>query len=124
MAPGEEHDAPPADVLELERMVGEGTGAAGELSPEQRMEAHDPSVRYEYRIDPGIINMYRLLLGIGRLIAQETGQWNEKGFRFEEEGEIIEPDFTKLNDSEFNTFHALYDKMTGRNKLPPKNKVN
>jgi hypothetical protein len=32
-----------------------------DISPEQRMESLDPAVRYEYRIDPGIVLLHRLL---------------------------------------------------------------
>jgi hypothetical protein len=62
-----------------------------------------------YRIDPGVLRLYDLLLAYGRRAAIEKGDWIGKRQLIEDE-DIVRPDLDKLNEAELKEFERLFNK--------------
>jgi hypothetical protein len=77
-------------------------------------------VLYEYRVDQGVVLLHRLLQSYGKLIAQELGQWGQKGPHIEEDEEGSKQDWTLLDDED----NKIMDRLIAKATLPPKTKPN
>ena len=89
-----------------------GSRASGELGAlEALASAADVAVRYEYRIDSGLLRMINQLLELGKRAAQELGQWNEKYVPAADEDQL---DMSNLTDGEVDTMNRLFAKAGGK----------
>jgi hypothetical protein len=62
-----------------------------------------------YRVDPGVLEIVRLLLEHEKRAAEELGQWGQP-----DPPEPIRPDFSRLTDEEWELWKKLFEKT-----LPP-----